>query len=139
MKASYIFAIFVLLVSLMAYGESNTEMEQHGESAALSWLSLVDAGNYSSSWQQSAELFQAQVDERGWIRIIEGVRKPLGPLQGRSLVKTQFASTLPGVPDGKYVIAIYKATYSNKASAIETVTTALGNDGGWYVAGYFIK
>lgn len=139
MRSLCITSTIFLLVSLIAYGETNPDMEKQGESVAISWLSLIDIGDYALSWQQSAEMFQAQVDEQSWIRMIGSVRSPLGAIQERSLEKTQFASTLPGVPDGQYVIAIYHAKYEKKKSAIETVTTAFGSDGKWHVAGYFIK
>ncbi len=67
------------------------------------------------------------------------VRSPLGDMQERSLAKTQFASSLPGVPDGKYVIVVYKTEYEHKKSATETVTALLGGDEKWRVVGYFIR
>lgn len=66
-------------------------------------------------------------------------RKPLGGLESRHLDSAQFATDLPGAPDGKYVVMKFDTSFANKKSAIETVTFMLEKDGQWKVAGYFIK
>ncbi len=48
-------------------------------------------------------------------------------------------SSLPGAPDGNYVVIQFKTTFEHKAQAVETVTPMLENDGVWRVTGYFIK
>tara|TARA_B100000809_G_scaffold129085_1_gene127103 strand:- start:1964 stop:2242 length:279 start_codon:yes stop_codon:yes gene_type:complete len=59
-------------------------------------------------------------------------------LPERSLDKTSYATSLPGAPDGEYVVSLFKSSYDNKESAIETVTVTKSEDG-WKVVGYFIK
>jgi hypothetical protein len=56
----------------------------------------------------------------------------------RKLLSASFQSSLPGAPDGEYVVIQYQAVYQNKAAAIETVTPTREN-GVWKVAGYYIK
>ncbi len=48
-------------------------------------------------------------------------------------------TSLPGAPDGEYVVISYETSFTNKKSAIETVTPMLDKDGKWRVSGYFIK
>jgi hypothetical protein len=47
--------------------------------------------------------------------------------------------TLPGAPDGEYVVIQYATRFEHKPSIIETVTPMLDKDGSWKVSGYFIS
>ncbi|HWN92533.1 MAG TPA: DUF4019 domain-containing protein, partial [Verrucomicrobiae bacterium] len=47
--------------------------------------------------------------------------------------------TLPGAPDGEYVVIQYETAFENKASAVETITPMLDKDGSWRISGYYIK
>jgi hypothetical protein len=51
----------------------------------------------------------------------------------------RFVTSLPGAPDGRYVVIQYKTSFENKSSATETVTPMLDRDQKWRVSGYFIK
>jgi hypothetical protein len=57
----------------------------------------------------------------------------------RTLKSRQYAASLPGAPDGKYVVIQYDSVFENKKGAVETVTPMLDPDGTWRVSGYFIK
>jgi hypothetical protein len=70
---------------------------------------------------------------------LETVRKPLGKLTSRKVNKTQSATSLPGAPDGQYVVVQFDTVFANQPSAVETVTFMLEKDGQWRAAGYFIK
>jgi hypothetical protein len=103
------------------------------------WLALVDAGAYSESWKKSSELFRTQVKKDEWKDKISKVRGPLGKLVKRELRLKQTESSLPGVPDGHYVIFQYVTTFENKQNATETVTPHLDKDNHWRVSGYVIR
>ena len=135
---------FVLMTMLMTcfvfsplFAESGTE--KTAVSAAQAWLSLIDSGNYSDSWNEASTYFRGAVTEQSWAASMEGFRKPLGKLESRKIVKTQESSSLPGAPDGKYVVMSFKTTFKKKKSAIETVTFMVDSDGKWRAAGYYIK
>ena len=128
----------LLSLLLSSCGESNPEAEKVGAQAAAQWLSIVDRGDYEGSWFNTAAMFQSQVAEPDWVIMVGGVRTPLGALRERSLDKTSYATSLPGAPDGEYVVSLFKSSYDNKESAIETVTVTKSEDG-WKVVGYFIK
>ena len=70
---------------------------------------------------------------------VGSVRKPLGELVSRKLKSATFAKSLPGAPDGEYVVLQFDASFENKKEAIETVTPVREKDGKWKVSGYFIK
>ena len=47
--------------------------------------------------------------------------------------------SLPGAPDGEYVVLQFDTSFANKKEAVETVTPMLDKDGKWKVSGYYIK
>lgn len=60
-------------------------------------------------------------------------------MQSRKLKSATYTKTLPGAPDGEYVVIQYDSSFVNKKSAVETVTPMLDKDGKWRVSGYFIR
>jgi hypothetical protein len=50
-----------------------------------------------------------------------------------------YKTSLPGAPDGDYVVIQFVTSFGNKKSAIETVTPMLEKDGSWRVSGYYIR
>ena len=113
--------------------------EELAVSASLAWLALVDAGKYQESWQQAAENFKNIVEQNQWESSMIAYRKPLGIVLSRNLMFKKYTNTLPGAPDGEYVVIQYKTSFENKASAVETVTPMLDSDGIWRVSGYYVK
>lgn len=113
--------------------------EQAAITASSAWLSLVDGGNYIESWNQAAGLFKAAVTKDQWQQSLKAFRLPLGKVLVRKLKSKQYTRTLPGVPDGEYVVIQYETTFEKKQSAIETITPMLDKDGNWRISGYYIK
>lgn len=109
------------------------------QDAAKSWLVLTDKGKYAQSWDSTASMFQSSVTKPDWEKALRSTRLPLGALKSRKLKSATFTRSLPGAPDGQYVVIQFTTQFQNKASAIETVTPTLEKDGSWRVAGYFIK
>jgi hypothetical protein len=113
--------------------------EKEAVAAADAWLKVVDSGRYGESWDGAARLFRAAVRKDDWARSLAGVRSPLGKVVSRKVSSRTFTRTLPGAPDGKYVVIEYATWFENKRTAIETVTPMLDEDGRWHVSGYFIR
>ncbi|MEE4376415.1 MAG: DUF4019 domain-containing protein, partial [Candidatus Competibacteraceae bacterium] len=107
--------------------------------AAEAWLQGVDAGEYSTSWQEAAEYFKNAVTQEDWERSLTAVRAPLGGTVSRAVKTQQYTTSLPGAPDGEYVVIQFQTAFENKQSAVETVTPMKGKDGQWRVSGYYIK
>jgi hypothetical protein len=57
----------------------------------------------------------------------------------RKLKSATYKTTLPGAPDGEYVVVQYERSFEHKQSTVETITPMLDKDGKWRVSGYFIK
>ena len=51
----------------------------------------------------------------------------------------EYQTSLPGAPDGQYVVIQFKTSFENKRSAVETVTPMFGKDQRWRVSGYYIR
>jgi hypothetical protein len=113
--------------------------EDAAQPAAESWLKLVDDGKYEASWDEAAKLFRDAVTKEQWAQAARGARGPLGKLVSRKVKSRQYTETVPGAPDGKYVIIQYDTSFERKASAVETVTPMLDPDGTWRVSGYYIR
>lgn len=113
--------------------------EERAVKASDAWLSLVDAGRYADSWENAAGYFRDSVSGAQWEQMLSAVRKPLGKVVTRKLKSKEYMTSLPGAPDGEYVVISYETSFTNKKSAIETVTPMLDKDGKWRVSGYFIK
>jgi hypothetical protein len=79
------------------------------------------------------------VDKASWEKALHATRDPLGKLVSRKLSSKQLTHTLPGSPDGTYVVIQYDSQFEKKKSAVETVTPMLDTDGRWHVSGYFIR
>ena len=109
------------------------------QAAARGWLAAVDGGTYGRSWDQAAAYFRGAIGKADWERTIAGVRRPLGRVLDRQLKSATFARTLPGAPDGEYVVIQYDTRFEKKAGAVETVTPMREPDGAWRVSGYFIR
>lgn len=135
----------VLLVGLgllLVTGNAAAGSSHHEKAAvagAEKWLAAVDKGKYAESWQEAAGYFKNAVTRNQWEQSMLSFRKPLGRLLSRKVHSTAYKTSLPGAPDGRYVIITFKTAFENKQSAIETVTPMLDRDGRWRVSGYFIK
>jgi hypothetical protein len=137
----HVFVAIVIAAMLLAgiSCATNTGKEKDAVAAARNWLTLIDMGNYSASWQEAAGYFKSAVRQDQWEQMLQSVRTPLGNMISRKLKTSVYKTTLPGAPDGQYVVIQFETSFQNKESAIETVTPMLDKDGRWRVSGYYIK
>ena len=64
---------------------------------------------------------------------MQAVRNPLGKLISRQVKSKTYMTSLPGAPDGEYVVIQFETSFENKESAIETVTPMMDKDAKWRV------
>jgi len=129
--------LFALVACSIAFAAD--ESLKPATQAAESWLALVDAGQYSQSWDQASSFFQDKITKEEWEQTLNSVRTPLGKVESRQFKAAQYQTNLPGAPDGKYVVIRYRTKFANAGPMLETVTPTLDKDGTWRVSGYFIK
>ncbi len=133
-------AVAILATALPLFGvAANEDAVAKAKVAAQTWLMLADAQDGAKTWQGAASYFQAAVTQENWQRSLTAVRAPLGAVKTRTLKTATFTRSLPGAPDGEYVVIQYATVFEKKASAIETITPMKEKDGSWKVSGYFIK
>lgn len=113
--------------------------EEAARASAESWLALVDQGKYADSWDQAAKLFKGSVTKEQWQTAAGAARGPLGKLVSRKMKSSQYTKSVPGAPDGQYVVIQYDSVFEKKAKAVETITPLADPDGAWRVSGYFIQ
>ncbi|WP_299004107.1 DUF4019 domain-containing protein [uncultured Shewanella sp.] len=126
-------AALLVLFSSLAWSQQSTELE-----LAKQWLAIIDTGAYAQSWQQADPLFQTQLTQQRWVETLQGIRAPLGQVISRSEFSSGNYSSLPGAPDGEYVVLQYQTQFQNKASSTEILTLSK-KSGKWLTVGYFIK
>ena len=130
-------AIIALVLQPVAFAAETAETE--AIKAAETWLAVVDSGDYTKSWDTAAAYFRGAVTKEKWEEMLKGVRPPLGKVLSRKVKSKQYATSLPGAPDGEYVVIQFETSFENKDAAVETVTPMKDEDGKWRVSGYFIR
>jgi len=142
-QAGYVVPITIFLSTLgllvaCSSQVSNEDIRQ-AQAAAQGWLGQVDAAEYAQSWDAAAGYFRDRIPQSQWVARVSAVRDPLGKLKRRQQSSLRFRRSLPGAPDGEYVIIQYDSSFEHKAAATETVTPMKDADGRWRVSGYYIK
>ncbi len=139
-RTALILAAMALIVAGAAgRASAQASPEDAARRAAEAWLQLADSGQYGLSWDEASTLFKGAITRDQWINAVTGVRQPLGPLKDRKFQSATRTRTLPGAPDGDYVVLQYETTFTNKQRAVETVTPMKEPDGQWRVSGYYVK
>ena len=131
--------VLLLIDSALPVLAENSEKERIAVVSAEKWLGMVDAEKYAESWKEAAEYFKKAVTREQWEQSMQAVRKPLGKLITRKMKTKMYKTSLPGAPDGEYVVIEFETSFEYKKSAIETVTPMMDKDGKWCVSGYYIK
>ena len=131
--------VMALVLSVCVVLATEPDKVKLAVSSAETWLSLVDGGKYTDSWNEAAGYFKGAVKQEQWQETLKAVRTPLGKVISREVKSKSYHTSLPGAPDGEYVVIQFETSFENKKSAIETVTPMKDKDGKWRVSGYFIK
>ena len=103
--------------------------------AALRFLALVDAGNWTESWAATAASFRQLNTVEAWQSASLQGRVPLGRVLSRSLTGEE---AIPAPPAGLQLVRFRTRFANNQADSVETLPLAREADG-WRVAGYYIE
>ena len=131
------FLALMALSATLSFGAAKPEDE--AQKSGEQWLALIDAGKFGESWETAAAYFKKAISKEKWESTLGAVRGPLGDLVSRKLKSAKYSKSLPGAPDGEYVVLQFDTSFTNKKVAVETVTPMIEKDGTWKVSGYFIK
>ncbi len=108
-------------------------------SVAESWLAMLDNHRFAESWEVLAPSFQQSVPKPEWESQMLTVRGPLGGVTSRKVRSATYGRTMPGVPEGEYVVIQFDTRFDNRPLTIETVTPLREPGGTWKVSGYHIR
>ncbi|HEX7051973.1 MAG TPA: DUF4019 domain-containing protein [Longimicrobiales bacterium] len=117
----------------------HAEAETAALSAADRWLALVDRGDLHASWSEASALFRAMVGEGEWEASLARAQAPIGRPLAREIRSMRYATSLPGAPDGEYVVLEYETRFERKERGGERVVMMKERDGEWRAAGYFVS
>ena len=138
-ESKFVLAFLLLMLLLGSSARAQQKPEALALQSADAWLALIDSGKYADSWREASQFFKAAVTREQWQNALRGSRDPLGKMLSRKIKSAGYTKTLPGAPDGEYVVIQYESSFEHKQSAVETVTPMLDNDGKWRVSGYYVK
>lgn len=107
--------------------------------SARVWLDIADKGDVTTAWEQTSAVFKGLVSASEWEKFLAKARGLFGVVGSRKLLSLEVTTSLPGAPDGEYVVLRFQTEFANKKEAIETITQHKDKDGIWRTAGYYIK
>ena len=102
---------------------------------AEAWLKLIDKGEYGKAWDECGALFRDRVTRQQWVEGLPKDRDLVGKLKSRKLDAAAYRTSMPGAPDGEYVMARFFADYEKK-SGVEEIVSLAYIDGVWRPIGY---
>ena len=129
----------ILIAGAAALATADDAAIAQAKTSAHSFLALIDGQQYGEGWKAAGQLVRAAVDQDEWTRKLSVTLGPLGKKTSRGAKSSEFKTTMPGAPDGEYVVLQYDTAFENKQSAVETVILMKESDGLWRVAGYNIR
>jgi len=109
------------------------------DTAAHTWLALVDKGEIAKSWDEGALVLQLGVTETKWEQLVRSARAPFEPFGARHQIMARYTTEAPNAPPGQYVLLQYETDVSGGRHVVETVVPTLDGKRGWRVAGYFVR
>ncbi|MCE9615216.1 MAG: DUF4019 domain-containing protein [Lentisphaerae bacterium] len=113
--------------------------ERAAQAAAEQWLRDVDKADFGKAWDDASGFLKRALSRGGFEESMRTVQDTLGGSSGRSLSSAQYSDSLPGAPDGQYVVLEYTVVRERKERALESIITMRESDGKWRVAGYHVR
>lgn len=109
--------------------------KQAAQTAAQSWLEMIDDDDYDESWDEASALLQKQIEREKWIQEGRELRKTVKTLSGRTRTMVQYRDSIQHAPsDGPFVILKYRST--SEEGRFEELLLTVREDDTWKVAGY---
>ena len=129
MKRTFVFVtcLFLILVqgcvihSRTKPRSEKRQRETEARTAAMRWLQLVDAGEYTRAYQGELARIRAATTQTQFIRSMEGRRVPFGRVLSRTFIGAAFTRKLTGSPDGIYESILFRTSFEHKKVSAERV------------------
>jgi hypothetical protein len=129
----------VLLAGAPNRGRADDEAVAQARVAAKAWLAQLHDHEYDQAWEAAGELLKAAVSQEEWSKKWSVTLGPLGRVASSAVRSSEYSTTMPGAPDGEYVVVQFDTTFENKQTALENLVMKKQSGGSWRVEGYRIK
>lgn len=103
--------------------------------AAVGWFKYLDEKNYEKLWEISSDLRKLKTDKQHFLRVVRGIREPLGRVKNRDLQVNDATVLVRHYPDGEYWKIIYWSKYENK-NFVREYFLLIKEGGNWKVLEY---
>jgi hypothetical protein len=130
--------LVVIFAFYAAAGFAVESPERAAQTAAESWLALVDSGKAYESWQALAEPARQAIGEWRWKLGFSMSQHKFGTFSGRTLRSARFSTKSPSGRTGEYVFIEFQITSSKRGAVIEKLATMHEADG-WHVVTYTVE
>jgi hypothetical protein len=144
-KSRYAIHIVLILACLAIvfgprlYQVPATEKAEAATVSATSFLALVDADQFSASWDVAAALMREKMSAAEWVENLTAIRERYGAIIDRKQENASYSTEAKDSPAGEYITLTFASNFKQHQGAIESVIVMLDGDGSWKVAGYFVK
>jgi hypothetical protein len=133
-------ALLVLACALAAFSVAAQDPRAGAaQSAARSWLALVDKGDADASWKSAGAKFDEVFPLDKWREALKTYRTPMGALESRTAIATTFSTDVADLPPGDYANVQFRTNFANKVDAHESISLEHTADGTWLVIGYALR
>jgi len=139
---AFVTSLPVALLAASLAGQASVDTAatlRTADTAAHTWLALVDKGEIAKSWDEGALVLQLGVTETKWEQLVRSARAPFEPFGARHQIMARYTTDPPNAPPGQYVLLQYQTDVSGGRHVVETVVPTLDGKRGWRVSGYFIR
>jgi len=106
--------------------------------AAVEWLKLIDGAEYGKAWDESASAFRERVTRQQWVDGVPKNRSEFGAFKSRTPTGTAYRASIPGAPEGEYVMVRFASDFEKNPASEEVVTVML-QSGAWRPVGYLLR
>jgi len=141
-RIAFVTSLPVALLAASLAGQASVDTAatlRTADTAAHTWLALVDKGEIAKSWDEGALVLQLGVTETKWEQLVRSARAPFEPFGARHQIMARYTTDPPNAPPGQYVLLQYQTDVSGGRHVVETVVPTLDGKRGWRVSGYFIR
>ncbi len=114
----YKIGCLVLIFLLLFIGCATIEQRRIDREAALAvtntWFKYLDEMDFEKLWEISSDLRKLKTDKEDFLRVIKGIRLPLGKVIDRDLQVNDIMPLIEHYPDGNYRKVVYWSKYEKK-------------------------
>ena len=102
--ATLAIALLAVPTTYAMQADPHATEEQAAQRQALGFLGYLDQGRYADSYDYTGMLIRNQADRTSFAQQLQTARAGVGALQQRTLNDVTYSTTVPGAPQGQYVV-----------------------------------